>query len=86
MQSFGGAKPVVSNANSKNRRSHNTAERINSISKVLDVLQPPPREAPSGPGASQCWPCARSLPDYTARHISTGSRLLRSREDTRSRE
>jgi len=52
MQSFGGAKPVVSNANSKNRRSHNTAERINCISKVLHVLQPPPREAPSGPGAS----------------------------------
>jgi hypothetical protein len=35
------AKPVVSNANSKNRRSHNTAERINCISKVLHMLEPP---------------------------------------------
>src|SRR6516164_6461553 len=35
------AEPVISNANSKNRRSHNTAERINCISKVLHVLEPP---------------------------------------------
>jgi hypothetical protein len=80
------AEPVVSNANSKNRRSHNTAERINSISKVLHVLQPHREKPQVGLGLLQCWPCARSLPDYTARDISTGSRLLRSREDTRSRE
>jgi len=35
------AEPVVCNANSKNRRSHNTAEPINCISKVLHVLEPP---------------------------------------------
>ena len=33
--------PVVSKANPKNRRSHNTAEPINCISKVLHVLEPP---------------------------------------------
>jgi hypothetical protein len=37
MQSIG-AEPVVSNTNSRNRRSHNTAEPINCISKVLHVL------------------------------------------------
>ena len=37
------AEPVVSNTNSKNRRGHNTAERINCISKVLHVLEPPSR-------------------------------------------
>ena len=35
------AEPVISSANSKNRRSHNTAERKNCISKVLHVLEPP---------------------------------------------
>src|SRR6516165_3115632 len=34
-------RPVVGNTNSKNRRSHNTAEPINSLSKVLHVLEPP---------------------------------------------
>jgi hypothetical protein len=60
MQSFGGAKPVVSNANSKNRRSHNTAERINCISKVLHVLEPPLRETQVAPVKSSphCL-CAR---------------------------
>jgi hypothetical protein len=41
MQSMVVAEPVVSNTNSKNRRSHNIAERINCISKVLHVLDPP---------------------------------------------
>ena len=35
------AEPVVSNTNSKKRRSHNTAERINCISQVLHVLRGP---------------------------------------------
>jgi len=34
------AEPAVSNTNSKNRRSHNTAEPINSRSKVLHVRAP----------------------------------------------
>ena len=33
--------PIVNNTNSKNRRSHNTAGPINSLSKVLHVLEPP---------------------------------------------
>jgi hypothetical protein len=35
------AEPVVSNTNSKKRRSQNTAERINCISQVLHVLRAP---------------------------------------------
>ena len=41
------AEPVISNANSNNRRSHNTAERINCFSKVLHVLEPPKTQPPS---------------------------------------
>jgi hypothetical protein len=41
------AEQVVSNTNSKNRRSHNTAERINCISKVQHVLEPPEDTGPS---------------------------------------
>ena len=36
------AEPVVSHTNSKNRRSHNTGETINCVSKVLHVLEPRP--------------------------------------------
>jgi hypothetical protein len=37
------AEPVVSNTKPKNRRGHNTAERINCISKFLHVLDPRPQ-------------------------------------------
>ena len=39
------AEPVVKNTKPKNRRSHNTAERVNCISKFLHVLEPPKNTA-----------------------------------------
>jgi len=42
------AEPVVKNTNYKNRRSHDAAERINCISKVLHLLEPP-KTQPLGP-------------------------------------
>ena len=51
MQSIGGLGPVINNTNSKNRRSHKTAEPINSLSKVLHVwscmCESPPKTQPS---------------------------------------
>ena len=40
------AEPVISDTKPKNRRSHNTAERINGISKVLHVVRAPPQSDP----------------------------------------